>query len=230
MARFSPAKKDVLDALVDDILHNYGRGRAVVAVDGVNDTRSFADDLAASVTARGHGVFRASMDRFYRPEAERVARGQSTAAEVYANAADYSTFRRVLVEPFRLGGSTAFVTAAFDAESNASIPAKWLTGPKDALLIVDCMFLNRPELRGLWNFSVWLEPDVALPSDSVAAATGAAATDAAATDAAATQGFPVKRAEALAIYLAEAIPRTEATAIMNASDPNHPRRVFADAC
>ncbi|MBC7517741.1 MAG: uridine kinase [Microbacteriaceae bacterium] len=221
MARFSPAKKDVLDALVDDILHNYGRGRAVVAVDGTNATRSFADDLAASVTARGHGVFRASMDRFYRPEAERAARGQSTAAEVYANAADYSTFRRVLVEPFRLGGSTAFVTAAFDVESNTVIPAKWLSGPKDALLIVDGMFLNRPELRGLWNFSVWLEPDVAAPvhSEVVADSQNSAIAE-----------FPAQRAAALAIYLAESSPRTTATAIMNATDPEHPRRVFADAC
>lgn len=223
MAQFSPAKKDVLEALANDILHNYGRGRAVVAIDGIDDTRFFADELSAAVTARGHAVFRASMDRFYRPQAERNARGQGTAAEFYANAFDYSTFRRILVEPFRLGGSTAFVTAAFDLERDMTIAAKWLTAPKDALLIVDGMFLNRSELRGLWNFSVWLEPilneqskqpDVAEPS----------------TTSASVAAFRSAHPESLALYIDESSPRTTATAIMSVEDRDHPRRVFADAC
>ena len=38
MTRWTPQKKDVLEALAADILHNYGRGRVIVAIDGVDVT------------------------------------------------------------------------------------------------------------------------------------------------------------------------------------------------
>ena len=36
--------------------------------------------------------------------------------------------------------------------------------------------------------------------------------------------------EPLAAYTADAQPRTRASAIIDATDPEHPRRVFADSC
>jgi uridine kinase len=202
-ARWAPQKKDVLAAIADEILHNYGRGRVVVAVDGVEpaDTSVFADDLAGAIRLAGHTVFRSSIGGFQRPRAERQARGADSAEGMYRDAYDYATFQRVLVEPFRMGGSVGFVPAAFDAQRDAQVEPQWLTGPADALLVVDGRFLNRPELRGLWNYSLWLEA----PRD--ASFTGAGA-----------------------LYWAEAKPRTTATAIVDVADADHPRRVFADSC
>ena len=52
MARWHPEKKDVLDALAAEILHNYGKGRAIVAIDGMDGAGKthFADDLAIALT------------------------------------------------------------------------------------------------------------------------------------------------------------------------------------
>jgi uridine kinase len=197
MASWTPQKRDVLDALADEFLHNYGKGRTLLAVDGVDGAEQFADALAERMGRGGHSVFRASMDRFQKPRAMRLARGADSAETYYRDTFDYELFRRVLVQPFKLGGSTGFVTAAFDAERDAQIEMDWKTGPQDATLIVDGAFLNRPELRGLWNFSVWLE---------------------------------VAAAGEQPLYAAEAKPREQATAIMDISDPEHPRRLFADSC
>ncbi|MCU1579636.1 MAG: hypothetical protein JWP19_1840 [Rhodoglobus sp.] len=187
----------MLDGLADEFLHNYGKGRTLFAVDGVDGAAPFADALAERMGRGGHAVFRASMDRFQKPRAQRNARGVDSAEAHYHDTFDYELFRRVLVQPFKLGGSTGFVTAAFDAERDAQIEMDWKTGPQDATLIVDGAFLNRPELRGLWNFSVWLE---------------------------------VADAAEQAPYIAEARPREHASAIMDISDPGHPRRLFADSC
>ena len=154
MPRWTPLKRDVLDSLADEFLHNYGKGRTIIAVEG---DAAFADDFAERLGRGGHAVFRASIGDFQRPRADREVRGADTPEGYYRDAFDYSQFRRVLVEPFRMGGSTGFVTAAFDVERDQPIEMDWKTGPQDATLVVDGAFLLRPELRGIWNWSVWLD-------------------------------------------------------------------------
>lgn len=215
MARWAPLKKDQLEALASEILHNYGRGRAMIAVDGASDagTRQFADDLAESVRTLGHPAFRASVDDFRTPRIRREPRGQLEASAVYNDGYDYSLLQRVLLDPFRATSGTGFVLAAFDAERDAPIQSKWTTAPPDALLVIDGPFLNRPPLADRWNYSIWVErersDDTGTPGDSADVEAIAAAD---------------------AIYRAEADPRGKATAIIDNSDAESPRRVFADSC
>lgn len=203
MARWQPAKKDVLDALADEILHNYPSGRVIIAVDG--DVSSggvgLADDLATTFTEGGRKAFRASLANFHRSRAER---GTETAASYYDGAYDYSLFRRVLIDPFRSAGSTGFVLSGYDEARDTAVQPKWQSAGADATLIVDGQFLNRPELAGLWNYSIWV----------VGAESG--------SDTVATQ--------ADGVYLRQVAPRAKATGIMDYRDPEHPRRQFADSC
>ena len=218
MASFVPQKKDVVAELAAEILHNYERGRAIVAVDGLDGAGKtrFADDLAESLRKTGHAVFRASIDGFHRPRADRYLRGKDSPEGFYRDSYDYSVLRRVLVEPFRLGGSTAFVSAAFDHERDAQVEPKWLTGPADAILVIDGIFLNRSELRGLWNYSIWLDVPAKVADARLVERDGRAAV-----------GYRYTGGQAL--YVAEASPRTAATAIIDNTDYDHPRRVFADS-
>ncbi|PRY69647.1 uridine kinase [Glaciihabitans tibetensis] len=201
MARWAPLRTDTLSALAEEILHNYGRGHVIVAVDapGQADATTFADDLADAIRAKSHAAFRASLIDFSRPRAEREARGADSAEGAYRDAFDYPTLTRALIEPFRRGGSASFVTASFDVARDTPVENEGQTAPDDAILIVDGPFLNRAELAGFWNYSVWLD------------AAG-------------------ERTAAEALYAHEVAPRTKATAIVDNSDPEHPRRSFADSC
>ena len=201
MAIWAPQRKDTLAALADEILHNYSRGRVIVAIDGPEGAHrvEFANELAEAIRAKSHAAFRASMVNFSRPRAERESRGADSAEGAYRDSFDHSVLARVLIEPFRMGGSTAFVTAAFDVSRDAQIEPKWLTGPGDAILVIDGPYLNRPELAGLWNYSVWV--------DAAVEPTGAQQ-----------------------LYASEVGPRTRATAIVDNTDIEHPRRSFADSC
>ncbi len=204
MARWQPLKKDVLEALAAEISHNYGEGRVIVAVDGdiTAGTAAFADDLAVALSLGGRKTFRASMENFHTALADRDPSG--TAEGYYASAYNYSLLRRVLIDPFRAGGSTGFVLAGFDAARDREFQAKWVSAGSDAILLVDGVFLQRPELAGLWNYTIWVDVPETGPEDV--------------------------RAEADAVYLREVGPRAKASAIIDNRDPEHPRRSFADSC
>lgn len=193
-------------ALRDEVRHNNPAGRVVVAVDGADahGTATFADGFAAVFAEADTAVFRASIDGFRRPRTERNTDGD-TEEGLYRDGFDYSTFRRVLVEPFRDGAQTSATTgfqlAAFDVDRDAPRESEWVTAPRDAVLIVDGPFLLRPELRGVWNWSVWLE---ATP---------------------APQWHPV-----LDLYRRDARPTAAASALVDDSDPQHPFRAYQDFC
>jgi len=197
MTRWAPLKADVLDALAAEILQLYSKGRIIVAIDGPegSGTPEFAAALAASVRRTGHPVFVASVEDFHRDPASIEPDFDDSAFD--RGDYDYSLLRRILLDPFKNPSHGGFVLAGFDRARNQPIEPRWLTAPADALLIVEGVFLHRPELRGLWNYSVWLDSDGITP---------------------------------VAAYLKESKPRTAATAIIDNSDVEHPRRVFADSC
>ena len=159
-----------LRTLADEILQHYGRGRMIVAIDGPlrSGKTVFADDLAEVLRERGHRVFRASMERFHRSRAAQDEYGDDTPQRYYGYGFDESALRRVLVEPFRMGGSTAFVTAVFDPTRDAWIAPKWITGPADAILVLDGRFVLRPRLADLWDVRIALDGDPVDPADVVA--------------------------------------------------------------
>lgn len=216
MTRWSPSRRAALEALADELLHNYGKGRTVVAIDGptASGKSTFADDLATELRTSGHDVFRASIDDFLRPRALRYAQGRDSAKGRYEDAYDYSVFRRVLIEPFGMNGSTGFVTAAWDEDRDRQIEPKWLSGPVDAMLLVDGSYLLRPELRGLWNASIWLEADAAVREQRIRARDGI------------EPGSPRAERYAGAQKLYEKTkPREAATVLVDNTDPDSPRRI-----
>ncbi|RFA20238.1 hypothetical protein [Subtercola boreus] len=202
------ARSEFLAALASEITHNYPRGRRLVAVDGVTATRAFADDLAVALRDAGHAVVRASLDDFLLPRDSREQRGADSPEGFYIDRFDYATFGRVLVQPFRMGGSAAFVTASFDASRDKQLEPRWKTAPADAILLVDGPFLQRPELKGTANFVVYLEPGrgPAVP------------------------GLDARALAADELYQAAVQPRIQSDAIVSVADDAEPKRLFADRC
>lgn len=159
-----------LRGLADEILRQYGRGRMIVAIDGPlrSGKTRFADDLAAVLRERGDRVFRASMEGFHHSRSRQDDFGDDTPERYFRHGFDESALRRVLVEPFRMGGSTAFVTRVFDPARDAWVEPKWHTGPADAILVLDGRFVLRPRLGDLWDFRIALDGEPEDPADVLA--------------------------------------------------------------
>lgn len=210
----------VLRGLRDEVRQHYRAGRLVLAVDGIDavGNAAFADAFAEVLAEDGSTVYRASMEGFQRPRAERYARGQDSPEGCYRDSYDYATFQRVLVDPFRTGGSTGFQLSAFDAARDVPVEAQWTTAPRDAVLLVDGVFLLRPELRRLWNWSLWLE---VTPAAAFARAGGDPDPDAPGN---------ARLRGGHALYVREAQPQRAASATVENSDAAHPVRIFGDYC
>ncbi|MWB99755.1 hypothetical protein GB864_14480 [Agromyces sp. MMS17-SY077] len=108
---------------------------------------------------------RASEDDFLRPVEDLAQFGEDTPYRFFQHGVDESTLRRSLVDPFRLGGSTGFVTRAYDAGADRWVEPKWMTAPADAILVIDGRFLGRQRLAGLWNFRIVLDAHASDPAD-----------------------------------------------------------------
>jgi uridine kinase len=159
-----------LRGIADELLAHYGRGRMIVAIDGPlrSGKSRLGDDLAEVFRERDHTVFRASVEDFNRSREAQAVFGDDTAERYYRYGIDESALRRVLVEPFRLAGSAAFVTRLFDSSRDAWVEPKWLTGPADALLVLDGRFLLRERLSGLWDARIAVDGEPVDPADRLA--------------------------------------------------------------
>jgi len=215
-------------ALRDEVRHGYPAGRILLGVDGIDGAGKtvFADGFAEAFAEEGVAVYRASIDDFHRPRAERYARGRTSPEGFYRDSFDYATFRRVLIDPFREGAQTAastgFQLAAYDVVRDATALSQWATAPRDAVLIVDGIFLHRPELRALWHWSVWLD----VPFETAYARM--ALRDGCDPDPFAQSNRRYRDGQLL--YLREARPKAAASAIVDNADLQHPRRRYEDYC
>jgi uridine kinase len=209
--------------LRDRVRRQSPAGRVIVAVDGLDGAGKtvFADGLAEVFAETGDAVFRAGIDGFHRPRIERYARGRRSPEGFYLDSYDYPTFRRVLIDPFRDGAQTAAATgfqlAAFDVVRDAAVESQWVTAPLDAVLVVDGIFLHRPQLRDLWDWSVWLDVPFDMAFARMALRDGSDPDPDAPANARYRQGQE--------LYLDEARPREAASVIVDNTDLARPRIV-----
>lgn len=195
----STSAASMMRELRAEVRQNLRRGRVIVAVDGTpgSGQADVADALAAAFAEEGEIALRASAADFADADGR----------------LDVDRLRRVLVEPFRSSSPDGF---------SLTPSAQATTAPPDALLIVDGDFLLTRELRGLWNWSVWLEthPTSAfarLARDGRAEADPTAASNAALRDAAGS-------------YRRSSNPGAAASALIENTDPENPTRIFGDFC
>ncbi|MGD8148332.1 uridine kinase [Ornithinimicrobium sp. Y1694] len=148
---FLPVRQLVLVDLLGMILATRPGERALVAVDGpdgVGKTRLVAELLALSEHVSGRSVHAVSVDGFHQPRAVRYARGR-TGETFYADSYDYDALRAKVLRPFRRG--LEIVPAVRDVAADRAIHPDPIEVEDDAVLLVEGIFLRRPELRQEWD-------------------------------------------------------------------------------
>lgn len=98
---------------------------------------------------------RASIDGFHRPLKQRYERGELSPDGYYVDSFDYLALFEQCLQPF-LRGSARMSTASYDLRAHAEATTRAAGVPTRAVLVVDGVFLLRPELRDVWTLSVYL--------------------------------------------------------------------------
>jgi uridine kinase len=130
-----------------------------VAVDGIDAAgkTTLANELVPWLEARGRRVIRATIDDFHRPRHERYRRGATSAEGYYLDAFDYPSVRAALLVPLGPDGSGHYQRAIFDFRTDRSLATPEEDAPPNAVLVMDGVFLLRPELEAYWDYRIWVE-------------------------------------------------------------------------
>ncbi len=162
---FLPVRQLVLVDLLSMMVATRPGERALIGIDGVDGagkSRLAAELVALAPHVAGREVLSISIDGFHRPRAERHAHG-SGPDTFYTDSYDYEAFREHVLRPFRAG--QAFLPAVHDVATDQRLSLPPVTASADALLLVDGIFLRRPELADQWDATVlvWVPLEVSVP-------------------------------------------------------------------
>lgn len=129
-----------------------------VAIDGVDGAgkTTFADELAAHLQQQGRSTIRASVDGFHAPKSRRYRLGRQSPEGFYRDSYDYEALFRWLLQPLGSEGSGWYYTAVFDVDLDVPIHQLPLHSKPGDILLIDGLFLHRPELRDVWDSSIFL--------------------------------------------------------------------------
>lgn len=148
---FLPVRQLVLVDLLSMMLAVHPGQRVLIGIDGVDGagkSRLAAELVALAPHVAGREVRSVSIDGFHHPRARRHARG-SGPETFYQDSYDYEAFRTSVLRPFRAGKD--YVPAVHDVATDQAVAPPPVTASDDALLLVDGIFLRRPELATEWD-------------------------------------------------------------------------------
>ncbi|MCQ1949461.1 uridine kinase [Arthrobacter sp. zg-Y859] len=143
--------------------------RLLVAVDGVDGAgkTTFADDLARvirGVDGPQRQVLRVTLDAFHNVRSVRYRRGRGSPEGFWRDSYNLEQFMEYVLAPLA-SGAAEFRDRGHDLPTDAVLDPEPVMAAKDAVVLIDGLFLHREELRDFWDFSVFLD----VPFDVTAA-------------------------------------------------------------
>jgi uridine kinase len=130
----------------------------LVGIDGVDASGKtiLADKLADRLEESSRHIIRASIDGFHNPRAIRYRKGRNSPNGYYQDSFNYQLIIDKLLKPLS-SRDLKYKEAAFDyrIDDEVNVPSK--KADKDAILIMDGIFLFRLELLNYWDIKIFLD-------------------------------------------------------------------------
>jgi len=132
-----------------------------VAVDGVDAAgkTTFADELAAWLEPHYRQIIRASVDDFHLPKTIRRKRGELSPEGFYYDSYNYDALVSNLLQSLGPNGDRKYRTAIFDIHQDQPVDPPFQTAEKDAILLMDGIFLMRSQLLPYWDLTLYIHTD-----------------------------------------------------------------------
>jgi uridine kinase len=213
-------RSQLLEELVQRIVHIERPHPIRVAIDGVDAAgkTTLAEELVTPIQAWGRPVIRASLDGFHHPARLRYQRGSTSPEGYYHDSFNYQALIECLLAPLGMGGSRRYHTAVFDFRTDAAVQGPPRVAEAHAVLLFDGVFLLRPELRGCWEFTIFV--DAAFEGTLARAQQRDLALFGNVRDV--TQRYQQRYIPGQRLYLEACCPRQRADLVVENNDPWHP--------
>jgi uridine kinase len=175
--------------------------------------------LAALLGHRGVVVIRATIDSFHNPRSVRWRKGKWSPEGFYRDSHNLDVLTALLLDPLSARPPRPFRTAAFDEPTDSPVAAAIQEPVPEAVLLFDGLFLYRPELRGYWNYVIWVDGEQRVAAERVALATAECPGGLMAFWHLARWWAILQRyVEGMRLYIAECQPRSHAHAAIDNND------------
>jgi uridine kinase len=139
-----------LAATVEELRPN---GRLLVAIDGPDAAGKTT--LGSRLAQRlRRPALTACVDSWHHPREVRTRRGNESPDGYFHDSFDLASLVAELLNPFRMG-TERVRTSCFDYRSER-VTHEYAEVSPNAVLIFDGVFLQRPELRPLWDLAIYL--------------------------------------------------------------------------
>jgi uridine kinase len=206
----------VLEQLADLVREAVGDAAVRVAVDGVDGAGKtvLADELGQVLRSRGRRVVRVGVDGFHHPRAVRYRRGRASAVGFYRDSYDLDALHRHVLTPLGPGGDRWYRTAVRDVDHDVELHLPPRRAPAGAVLLLDGLFLHRPELAGLWDLSLLVTAAFEVTFARMAVRDGCPADP--------THPANQRYVGGQRLYFAEADPVGRADVVVDNTDPARP--------
>jgi uridine kinase len=192
-------------------------GPVLVAIDGVDGSgkTTFAARLADAYARHGRPTLVVHEDDFLNPRAVRYRLGRDSPEGFFRDTYDLPALVANVLDPLAPGRGSRIVPATFDYRTDTPRRAEPVEMPRDAVVIVEGMFLHRDELAGRWDLSVFLDVPFHETARRMAERDGSSP----------DPEHPSMRRyiEGQQYYLSACSPHDRATLVIDNSDPLAPR-------
>lgn len=150
---------DYLGIQIENIKRN--DAPLLVAIDGVDTAgkTTLQRKLAEYLRQRGNSVIQASIDGFHNPAEKRYRQGSRSPRGYYEDTFDYDSLRSCLLEPFKNNSEPIYKTAVYDFKTETMVEQEPKTAESGSILLMEGVFLLRPELADYWDYSIFLHVD-----------------------------------------------------------------------
>lgn len=213
-------RSECLRRLADAIQAAMSGQRVKVAIDGIDASgkTTLANALADVLEQSGCTVIRASVDGFHQPQVIRRQRGSLSPEGYFYDAFDYAALKRDLLEPLSTNGSGYYRTQSLDLHSDQPVVGRWQQAAINAVVLVDGVFLQRPELNAYWDLRIWVEIPFAVALER------ALTRDLAVFGSAKVirERYMQRYIPGQQLYIRQCQPKLHAQWVMDNSDPLHP--------
>lgn len=174
----TPKRSCVIDAVIHKIPISRGSDCTLVAIDGrdASGKTTFADELASACgISLTRPIIRISIDDFHNPRSLRYRLGKTSPEGFYNDSYDYDRFRRFVLEPLGPSGSREYKARSHDLDTDDVFDTEpSLEAAPCSVVIVDGLFLQRPELTGAWDMVVYMHATAEVCAERMAVRDGKA--------------------------------------------------------
>ena len=151
--------RSIMLYMLANVISRFEKRPLLVAIDG-KDTAGktmLTHELNTLLMERGEQVITASVDGFHNPKEIRYRMGEDSPEGYYRDSFNYNLLRENLLEPLGALGNRKIRVQMFNHHLDEPMIGPDIIAPDNIVLLVEGIFLLRPELINYWDLKIYLD-------------------------------------------------------------------------